>query len=122
MLLHLLIAVPLVLAQDPPLSPFDEVHELELGAEDEALVEGHGPAQIVEYEIEFDGTLHVWTHSELDLFLRVEDGEGASSWRSDIVPASPALRQHASGSSGVLPLHQLREAVTVEWQRGCPFA
>ncbi|MFT7486649.1 MAG: hypothetical protein ACI9F9_002505 [Candidatus Paceibacteria bacterium] len=30
----------------------------------------------------------------------------ASSWRSEIVPASPARRQHASGSSGVLPLHR----------------
>ena len=72
----LLILLPLVLVQEAaPLapSPFDEVHELELTTEDEALVEGRGPAQLVEYEVEFDGTLHLWTRSELDLFLRVED-------------------------------------------------
>ena len=37
------------------------------------MVEGRGPAQVVEYAVEFEGTLHVWTSSELDLYLRIDD-------------------------------------------------
>ena len=40
-----------------PASPFDQVVELEFTADDEALIEGHGPTQVVEYEVLFDGTL-----------------------------------------------------------------
>jgi hypothetical protein len=68
--------VPLLLAQDSepiPPSPFDEVHTLELTGDDPPLIDGRGPTAIVELEVEFSGTLHLWTRSELDLFLRVED-------------------------------------------------
>ncbi len=57
-----------------PPSPFDRVIELELAAEDPPLA-GRGPAQAIDYEVGFSGTLHVWTLSELDLFLRVEEGD-----------------------------------------------
>ena len=46
-----------------PPHPLDRVVELELTA-DEPLR--------YEYESEFDGTLHIWTSSELDLALRIE--------------------------------------------------
>ncbi len=60
-------------AETLPPSPYDEVYVLELTVDDPALVEGRGPTVMVELEIEFSGTLHLWTRSELDLFLRVED-------------------------------------------------
>ncbi len=59
----------------PPPSPLDEVHALELTADDPALIDGRGPTQLVELEIRFSGTLHLWTRSELDLFLQVVDPE-----------------------------------------------
>jgi hypothetical protein len=45
--------------------------------QDEPLIEGRGPTVVVEYEVEFDGTLHVWTESELDIFLQVDDATEA---------------------------------------------
>ena len=57
----------LVLGQDrEPLaaSPYDQVVEPEITAEDEPAIEGHGPTVFAEYEVDFDGTLHVWTDSE----------------------------------------------------------
>jgi hypothetical protein len=85
-MLALLALVTLVFAQaTTPIapSPFDEVHELELSEEDEALVEARGPAQLVELEVEFEGTLHIWTTSELDLFLRVEDADDSELLAED---------------------------------------
>jgi len=76
----------LALAQDPepvPPTPHDRVIELEITAGDEPAIEGHGPTVIAEYEVEFDGTLHVWTTSELDLFLRVDDASEARPLASD---------------------------------------
>ena len=61
---------------EPP-SPYDRTISLELSESDEAMIEGRGPCQVVEYEVGFSGTLHVFTDSELDLFLRVEDAAGA---------------------------------------------
>ncbi|MFT5049214.1 MAG: hypothetical protein ACI8QZ_000604 [Chlamydiales bacterium] len=76
----------LALAQDlepvPP-SPYDQVIELEITAEDEPAIEGHGPTVFAEYEVDFDGTLHVWTTSELDLFLQVDDAAEARTLASD---------------------------------------
>ena len=86
MLSPLLACLPLVLAQDPepfPVSPHDQVVELEITAEDEPAIEGHGPTVYAEYEVDFDGTLHVWTDSELDLFLRVDDAAEARPLASD---------------------------------------
>jgi len=64
--------------QDPgavPPSPFDEVHVLELTADDPPLLDGRGPVVVVELEVGFSGTLHLWTRSELELALRVEDAD-----------------------------------------------
>jgi hypothetical protein len=98
-MLTLLALVPLVFAQETtPIapSPFDEVHELELSEEDEALVEARGPAQLVELEVEFEGTLHIWTTSELDLFLRVEDADD-----------SELLAEDGNSGGGVTPYLRL---------------
>ena len=43
---------------------------------DDQLLEGHGPAEWIEYEVEFSGVLTIWTTSELDTFLRVEEESG----------------------------------------------
>ncbi len=66
-----------------PLTPYDREIVLELTAEDPHLVEGRGPTQVVEYVSEFEGTLHVWTSSELDLFLRVEDAADSTLFLED---------------------------------------
>lgn len=75
-MLALLAAAALAFAQDAkpiPPTPYDRVFELEITADDPLLIEGRGPTVVVEYEVEFSGTLHVWTRSELDLFLQVDD-------------------------------------------------
>jgi tetratricopeptide (TPR) repeat protein len=68
----LLLAPPQDLEPAPP-SPYDRVIELEITADDEPLIDGRGPTVVAEYKVEFDGTLHFWTRSELDLFLQVDD-------------------------------------------------
>jgi len=85
MLLPILLATP-ALAQGPepiPPTPYDRVVELGITPDDEPAIEGHGPTVVVEYEVEFDGTLHVWTTSELDLFLQVDDAAEARQLASD---------------------------------------
>ncbi len=61
-------------------SPFDRVIALEIDASD-ALLEGRGLAEFVEYVPEFDGRLHVWTTvegtTELDLCLRIERADSS---------------------------------------------
>jgi len=64
-------------------TPFDRVIELQITAADEPAIEGHGPTVLAEYEVEFDGALHVWTNSKLDLFLRVDDASKARPLASD---------------------------------------
>ena len=84
-----------VLAQDPgpiPASPHDQVVELEITAEDEPAIEGRGPTVVAEYEVDFDGTLHVWTDSEFDLFLRVDDAAEAHTWLRMTTRAVARLR------------------------------
>ena len=56
-------------------SPFDRVHELELSADDPPLIDGRCPALVVELEVEFSGTLHLWTRPELNLYLRMLTGD-----------------------------------------------
>jgi len=50
----------------------DRVLDLEIQAHDRPI-EGHGPAALAQYDVDFNGTLHIWTRSDLDLFLRAED-------------------------------------------------
>jgi CHAT domain-containing protein/tetratricopeptide (TPR) repeat protein len=71
--LYLLALVPAQDLEQFPPSPFDEVRSLELTAADPVLIDGRGPTAVVELEVGFSGTLHLWTRSELDLCLRVED-------------------------------------------------
>ncbi len=66
-----------------PPTPFDRELLLELTADDPSLIDGRGPTQVVEYTAEFEGTLHVWTSSELDLSLRVEDASTTSLLAED---------------------------------------
>jgi hypothetical protein len=78
MLSALVATLALLLAQDDEANPStsgDRIVDLVISADDELLIEGHGPTVVSEYEVEFDGTLHVWTTSELDLFLQVADAE-----------------------------------------------
>jgi len=86
MLAASLACVVLAFAQEAapvPGTPFDRVIELEITASDEPAIEGHGPTAFAEYEVEFDGTLHIWTASELDLFLQVDDAAEARILASD---------------------------------------
>jgi len=86
MLPILFAALPLLLAQDSepiPPSPNDRVIELVITEHDEIAIEGRGGTVFAEYEVEFDGTLHIWTTSELDLFLQVDDAAEASPLASD---------------------------------------
>lgn len=69
---------------------------LELTAEDPIAIEGLGPTQVVEYLVEFEGTLHIWTESELDLFLRVDN----------VVEMTPLAEDDNSGG-GKTPYLQL---------------
>jgi len=74
--LALFLGTPLAFSQGDSVAPsttFDRVVNLELFEDDPALVEGQGPTQVFEYEVEFTGTLQVWTASRLDLFLQVDD-------------------------------------------------
>jgi len=76
----------LVLTQDPepiPPSPHDRVIELEITEHDEIAIEGRGPTAFAEYEAQFEGTLHIWTTSELDLFLQVDDAAEGHPLASD---------------------------------------
>jgi len=82
----LLFSLSFPLAQDSgpsPSTPFDRVIELEITAADEPAIEGHGPTGFAEYEVQFNGTLHVWATSELDLFLQVDDAAAARALASD---------------------------------------
>jgi len=82
----LLTTLPFLLAQESepiPPTPFDRVIELEITAADEPATEGHGPTAFAEYEVQFDGTLHVWATSELDLILQVDDAAEARTLASD---------------------------------------
>ncbi|MFT5051053.1 MAG: hypothetical protein ACI8QZ_002460, partial [Chlamydiales bacterium] len=82
----LLAAIPLLLAQESepvPPTPFDRVIELKIAEHDEIAIEGHGGTVVAEYEALFDGTLHVWAMSELDLFLQVDDADEARTLASD---------------------------------------
>jgi len=65
--------VSLIQAESVAPNAFDQVIELEITGDDAELVDGFGPTIVIEYDVEFDGTLHIWTRSDLDLFLRVED-------------------------------------------------
>jgi len=85
-ILTLLASLPFLLAQDSepiPPTPFDRVIELEITAADEPAIEGHGPTGFAEYEVQFDGTLHIWATSELDLFLQIDDAAEARTLASD---------------------------------------
>lgn len=85
-MLTLLATLPFLFAQDSepiPPTPYDRVIELEITADDEPAIEGHGPTAFAEYEVQFDGTLHIWTTSELDLFLQVDDAAEARPIASD---------------------------------------
>ena len=83
-LLYLAAAIPLQDDAPPPASPFDQVVELELSAEDPALIDGQGPTAVVEYEVQFEGTLHVWTsQSEIDLYLQVDDASAMRTLVAD---------------------------------------
>jgi len=78
--------VALALVQDPepiPATPYDLALELELTADSERIA-GSGPGCIIGYEIEFTGTLHIWTKSELDLVIRVQDLGGRLLARDDV--------------------------------------
>jgi len=56
-----------------PPTKFDRVYELDVDAEEPSLIDGRGPTVVAEYDVEFSGSLHLWTSSELDLFARVEN-------------------------------------------------
>ena len=81
LVLLLLALLPNRHGQEPepiPQTPHDRVFELEITEDDPPLVDGRGSTVVAEYEVESAGTLHLWTQSDLDLFLRVEDlGSGA---------------------------------------------
>jgi len=64
-------------------SPYDRVIELEITEFDEPAIDGRGGTVLAEYEVQFTGALHIWTSSELDLFLRVDDGAKALELRTD---------------------------------------
>ena len=86
MLPTLFATLSLLLAQDSepiPASPHDRIIELEITEHHEVALEGRGPTAVAEYEVQFDGTLHIWTRSELDLFLRVDDASEARPLASD---------------------------------------
>ena len=93
--LFLSVLLPSQVDEAIPPTPHDRVFELELTAEDPELIEGRGPTVVAEYEVEFDGFVHLWAHSELDLHLRVEDpGTGGELGESQAVdrPETPFVR------------------------------
>jgi len=76
--------VPLVIQVQESLrsSPFDQVHELELTADDVTTLEGSKVLRVfVPYLSDFDGTLHLWLEAQNDLSIRVEDLARALSFR-----------------------------------------
>jgi CHAT domain-containing protein len=84
LLAALALAPPQGLGLEPfPASPFDRVIELEIAADDEPLIDGRGPTVVAEYLVEFEGTLHVWTRSEMDLFLQVDDVQAFGTLGAD---------------------------------------
>jgi len=86
MLTSALALLPLVLVEDEeplPPSPFDRILELEIAADAPSLSEGGGPTVVAEYEVEFEGSLHVWAISELDLQLEIEDAVAGTPLASD---------------------------------------
>jgi tetratricopeptide (TPR) repeat protein len=60
--------------EPPPSTPFDRVVPLELTADEPAFAE---------YAVEFDGALHVFARSDLDLSLQVDDARAARTLASD---------------------------------------
>jgi tetratricopeptide (TPR) repeat protein len=101
LLAAVLLAPPQGLDLEPaPPTPYDRVVELEITADDEPLIEGKGPTAIVEYQVAFNGWLHVWTQSELDLFLQVDDMEAFRTLASDDDSGggtTPYVRIHVHG-------------------------
>jgi CHAT domain-containing protein/tetratricopeptide (TPR) repeat protein len=84
MLVALVLAPPQELDLEPfPPTPYDKVIRLEITADDPELIEGRGPTAVCEYRAEFDGALHVWTRSELDLFIQVDDIQAFRTLASD---------------------------------------
>jgi len=82
----------LTLTQDSksiPPTPYDREVALEITLEDEPI-EGYGPAVAYEYEVGFNGSLHVWTRSEVDLAIRVE-----------LINEGTSFEDAASGGDGV---------------------
>jgi tetratricopeptide (TPR) repeat protein len=75
LLAALVLAPPQDLDLEPaPPTPYDRVIELEITADDEPLLDGRGPTVVYEYQVAFEGNLHIWTtSSELDLFLQVDN-------------------------------------------------
>ena len=76
----LLVVGPLLQDREP--APHDRVLEFELTAQD-PLLEGRGPARWIDHEARFSGTLHVWTRSDVDLYLRIADESGAVLGQDD---------------------------------------
>ena len=54
-------------------TPHDQVVELEVRVDGPELIEGLGPTGILEHEVDFSGTLHLWTISTGNTLLRVDD-------------------------------------------------
>ena len=132
MLTPLLLTCALAPLQDTgpvPPSPYDRVVPVVLDADDPSL-EGHGPAEWVEYEVEFSGVLTIWTTSELDTFLRVEEeagetvgededsGGGTTPFLLLEVTAGTTLQVAVAGSgedsTGAVSLHLLASPETEE--------
>ena len=63
-------------------SPFDHVLALELKAGD-SQIDARGAAAVVEYEVEFSGTLHLWSKSDSDLILEVQDPNSGNAIAED---------------------------------------
>ena len=99
MLFHFLVSL-VCLGQEEgnvPPTPYDRVFEFELTEDDPELIDSGGLTVVVEYDVEFSGTLHLWTRSELDLYLRVED-----------VMDSSILAEDDNSGGGGTPYAELR--------------
>jgi len=136
----MLACLPLVLILDlAPIAPtpYDRVLKLEITEHDQPAIDGHGPTVFAEHEVDFEGTLHIWATSPLDLFLRVDDAIGAIPLASDdntggVTTPYLALDVHAGdqlvvlvagnpGDVGPLTLH-LIAAVETEGTRAAASA
>lgn len=99
-MLPFLAALLVVSVQDDaslsPASSYDEVVEFELPADGELLLEGRGPTAVVEYEVRFEGSLHVMTQSELDLYVQIDDAQTLSKLDSDD-GSRPTMRLDVKG-------------------------